>query len=45
MMSITLSTSMRVGSLITFTSGLRAWMVSAPESTLGRPTLAVVWST
>ena len=44
MMSITLSTSMRMGSLMILASGFSACRVSAPESTFGRPTLAVVWT-
>src|SRR5438445_6825 len=42
MMSITLSTSIRIGSGMRLTSGLSARSISAPDSTLGRPTLGVV---
>ena len=43
MTSITLSTSMRIGSGMTLTSGFSARIISVPDSTLGRPTFAVVW--
>ena len=39
------STVIRVGSEMTLTSGLSALIVRVPDSTLGLPTSAVVWST